>query len=220
MVETLQQPELQLVEEKIEVADELTQSELVLGVGSGVGLCITVLLVVGLWVRHAKCGQRSETSLLQEYSVGPVTGAGEDGRLCSRGGGDGGHRKSILKKQQSCDSSPDLIPHSDQESWNFCAATPRKEVMKTDMLDDSIKSSSRDGLLAHSSGCDLNVDDDDDEDGDLDHPLHIKDGLPLHNHMEDPVNVFPHKISTSTLKRGSTGSKRTFLLKEKRESIV
>ena len=58
------------------------------------------------------------------------------------------------------------------------------------------------------------------QDGDLDHPLHIKDGLPLHNHMEDPVNVFPHKISTSTLKRGSTGSKRTFLLKEKRESIV
>ena len=26
----------------------------------------------------------------------------------------GSHRKSILKKQQSCDSSPDLIPHSDQ----------------------------------------------------------------------------------------------------------
>ena len=24
------------------------------------------------------------------------------------------------------------------ESWNFCAATPRKEVMKTDMLDDSV----------------------------------------------------------------------------------
>jgi hypothetical protein len=60
MVETLQQPELQLVEEKIEVADELTQSDLVLGVGSGVGLCVTVLLVVGLWVRHAKCGQRTE----------------------------------------------------------------------------------------------------------------------------------------------------------------
>ena len=47
-----------------QVADELTQSELVLGVGSGVGLCITVLLVVGLWVRHAKCGQRSEVMMM------------------------------------------------------------------------------------------------------------------------------------------------------------
>ena len=47
-----------------QVADELTQSELVLGVGSGVGLCITVLLVVGLWVRHAKCGQRSEVMMI------------------------------------------------------------------------------------------------------------------------------------------------------------
>ena len=42
----------------------MTQSELVLGVGSGVGLCITVLLVVGLWVRHAKCGQRSEVMMM------------------------------------------------------------------------------------------------------------------------------------------------------------
>ena len=49
-------------------------------------------------------------------------------------------------------------------------------------------------------------------DDDVEHsPLHI---------MDDPVNVFPHKISTSTLKRGSAGAKRTFLLKEKRESIV
>ena len=35
-----------------------------------------------------------QTSLLQEYSVGPVTGAGDDGRLCSRGGGDGGGNAS------------------------------------------------------------------------------------------------------------------------------
>ena len=59
----------------LKVADELTQSELVLGVGSGVGLCITVLLVVGLWVRHAKCGQRSEVliinaDLTDEWSFG------------------------------------------------------------------------------------------------------------------------------------------------------
>ena len=60
MVETLQQPELQLVEEKIEVVDEMGQSDLFLGVGSGVGLCLAILLVVGFWVRHAKCGQRSE----------------------------------------------------------------------------------------------------------------------------------------------------------------
>ena len=39
-----------------------------LGVGSGVGLCITVLLVVGLWVRHAKCGQRSEVMMMM-YDV-------------------------------------------------------------------------------------------------------------------------------------------------------
>ena len=31
----------------------------------------------------------------------------------------GSHRKSILKKQQSCDSSPDLIPHSDQGVYNL-----------------------------------------------------------------------------------------------------
>ena len=51
------------------MADELTQSELVLGVGSGVGLCITILLVVGLWVRHAKCGQRSEVMMMVTMMV-------------------------------------------------------------------------------------------------------------------------------------------------------
>jgi len=204
MVETLQKPELQLVEEKIEDAEELTQSDLVLGVGSGVGLCVTVLLVVGLWVRHAKCGQRTEqTSLLQEYGTGQVNSVDDHG--CRQSDS---HRKSILKKQQNCDSSPDLIPQSDQESWNFCAATPSKDLITKDDLEDScdfihdastmsaslisIKSSSRDVLLQHST-CD----------------------------MDEAVNVFPTKISTSTLKRaGSTGNKRTFLLKEKRESIV
>ena len=73
-----------------------------------------------------------------------------------------------------------------------------------------MKSSSRDGLLAHSTGCDMN---DDDGGGSI---IEQHQGL----HMDDPVNVFPHKISTSTLKRGNAGSKRTFLLKEKRESIV
>ena len=36
---------------------------------SQVGLCITVLLVVGLWVRHAKCGQRSEVFKIFEISM-------------------------------------------------------------------------------------------------------------------------------------------------------
>ena len=77
-----------------------------------------------------------------------------------------------------------------------------------------MKSSSRDGLLAHSSGCDMN----DDDGGSI--IEHHPGGGGIGLHMDDPVNVFPHKISTSTLKRGNAGSKRTFLLKEKRESIV
>ena len=60
MVETLQQPELQLVEEKIDEDEGLVQSDLVLGVGSGVGLCLTILLFVGIWVRRARCGRRTE----------------------------------------------------------------------------------------------------------------------------------------------------------------
>lgn len=200
MVETLQQPELQLVEEKIDEDEGLVQSDLVLGVGSGVGLCLTILLFVGIWVRRARCGRRTEASLLQEYTVGQATAGDESCRRMD------GHRKSILKKHQGSDSSPDLIPHVDQESWNFCAASPCNELMKTEDLEEScefphkesmsasllsIKSSSREGLLQHSSDCD----------------------------MEDPINVFPNKISTSTLKRG-TSTQRTFLLKEKRESIV
>ena len=60
MVETLQQPELQLVEEKIDEDEGLVQSDLVLGVGSGVGICLTILLFVGIWVRRARCGRRTE----------------------------------------------------------------------------------------------------------------------------------------------------------------
>ena len=80
-----------------------------------------------------------------------------------------------------------------------------------------MKSSSRDGLLAHSTGCDMNLDLDLDDGSTMD--VHHMEKMDVH-HMDDPVNVFPHKISTSTLKRGSAGAKRTFLLKEKRESIV
>ena len=49
-----------------------------------------------------------QASLLQEYTVGQAT-AGDEG--CRRMDG---HRKSILKKHQGSDSSPDLIPHVDQ----------------------------------------------------------------------------------------------------------
>ena len=58
-VETLQQPELQLIEEKIPpVTSSMADQELVVGVGVGVGVCITVLVVVGLAVRRSSCGNR------------------------------------------------------------------------------------------------------------------------------------------------------------------
>ena len=57
-VETLQQPELQLIEEKIPEQVELGDSELVVGVGVGVGVCVTVLIVVAVAVRHSNCGRR------------------------------------------------------------------------------------------------------------------------------------------------------------------
>jgi len=207
-VETLQQPELQKVEENIELEPDIEQSDLILGVSVGVGLCVTVLLIVGFWVRHSRCGRTRQPSLIQEYrqNTGGVGGS-VDFHSADQECMQSSHRKSILKKQHSCDTSPDLIPHQDQENWNFCAGSNCNELMKTEEFDDpsefghkesmgaqllSKKSSSRDGLLLlSSSDCD----------------------------MEDPINVFPNKISSSTLKRGSS-SKRTFLLKEKRESIV
>ena len=57
-VETLQQPELQLIEEKIPVQAEMADSELVLGVGVGVAVCVTVLIIVGVAIRHSSCGRR------------------------------------------------------------------------------------------------------------------------------------------------------------------
>ena len=72
---------------------------------------------------------------------------------------------------------------------HFCNKT--KPINLASDFFSQAKNSSQDGLLLHSEDCD----------------------------MEDPSNVFPNKISSSTLKRGSS-SKRTFLLKEKRESIV
>ena len=56
-VETLQQPELQLIEEKIPAQTELGESELVLGVGLGVGVALTLLLLLGVAVRHSSCGR-------------------------------------------------------------------------------------------------------------------------------------------------------------------
>ena len=56
-VETLQQPELQLIEEKIPVQTELGESELVVGVGVGVGVALTLLILLGVAVRHSSCGR-------------------------------------------------------------------------------------------------------------------------------------------------------------------
>jgi len=193
-VETVQQPELQLVEEKIEQEPDIAESDLILGVGVGVGLCLVLLLLAGLWVRHWRCGR-----------AGP--GPPGDGGGIGPGHGQQLTRKSILKKQQSCDSSPDLIPHQDHENWNFLAGSKCNEMMQPEEFEESsdfnqkkstatsllsIKSNSRDGLLLlNSSETDL----------------------------EEVGGLFPNKISTSTLKRGSS-CKRTYLLKEKRESIV
>ena len=69
-VETLQQPELQLIEEKIPVQTELGDSELVVGVAGGVGLALTLLILLGLAVRHSSCGRpvRGEARLSTEVT--------------------------------------------------------------------------------------------------------------------------------------------------------
>ena len=119
-VETLQQPELQLVEEKIELEPDISQSDLILGVSAGVGLCVTLLLIVGFWVRHSRCGRTRQPSLIQEYrqNTGGVGGSVDfhsQDQECMQSV----QRKSILKKQHSCDTSPDLIPHQDQGKKPF-----------------------------------------------------------------------------------------------------
>jgi len=236
-VETLQQPELQLIEEKIPVQAEMADSELVLGVGVGVAVCVTVLIIVGVAIRHSSCGRRRGQSLLQtEYrpSSSREYGLGSDGStsgiMIRAGGGEEEcmqslQRKSILKNKPNCDSSPDIIPHHDHENWNFlvdgvqrdppedCDSMMQHNNVNTEPFREdeelefphkkssapgasilSLKSGSRDGLLLLTSS-DCEVDD------------------------GSGQGMFPSKISTSTLKRGSS-CKRTFLLKEKRESIV
>jgi len=187
----------------------------------------------GLIVRHSNCGRRRDPSLLQtEYRPSSASrdyglGGGEGGRHLGEAGHDHGQhladgeeecfhslqRKSILKNKPNCDTLPDLIPHHDNESWNFLVSSDQgsKDECKgmiRDFHEDedfchkakqsspaanilSLASGSRDGLLLLTSS----------EARDADSPL------------------FPNKISTSTLKRGNS-CKRTFLLKEKRESIV
>ena len=68
-VETLQQPELQLIEEKIPAQTELGESELVLGVGLGVGVALSLLVLLGVAVRHSSCGRaaRGTDTLLQHH---------------------------------------------------------------------------------------------------------------------------------------------------------
>ena len=133
IVETLQHPELQLIEEKIEPQrPPVIQSELIICVSVGSGLCLLLLLAVGLWLRNYRCGSSEEgssdgkqRSLLHcganglEYSnkysgsglTTSVTGVDEeeeeDIRHCQR-------KNILIYSQQSCESSPDLIPHHDQ----------------------------------------------------------------------------------------------------------
>ena len=66
-VETLQQPELQLIEEKIPEQLEMGENELVMGVGAGVASCITLLVIVGLIVRHSNCGRRRGKGWLSKF---------------------------------------------------------------------------------------------------------------------------------------------------------
>ena len=114
-VETLQQPELQLIEEKIPVQAEMADGELVVGVGLGVGVAVTLLVLMGVAVRRSSCGRGR-----REYR-----GGGGGSEYCS--GSESECMQSIqtiqrpclppgiLKNKQNCDnSSPDLIPHHDQ----------------------------------------------------------------------------------------------------------
>lgn len=56
-VETLQRPELQLIEEKIPLQAEMSDNELIMGVSVGTGICLTLLIIVGVVVRQSNCGR-------------------------------------------------------------------------------------------------------------------------------------------------------------------
>ena len=142
-VETLQQPELQLIEEKIPVQTELGENELVVGVGVGVGVALTLLILLGVAVRHSSCGRAargelsvflecrahwsvwsvcSGQSLLQREYRGSSREAGGGTEFCSTSDSECMQtlqRKSILKNKGHCDSSPDLIPHHDHGNFVF-----------------------------------------------------------------------------------------------------
>lgn len=55
-VETLQRPELQLIEEKIPLQAEMSDNELILGVSIGTGICLTLLIIVGVVIKRSSCG--------------------------------------------------------------------------------------------------------------------------------------------------------------------
>ena len=74
-VETLQQPELQLIEEKIPAQTELGESELVLGVAVGVGVAVTLLVLLGVAVRHSSCGRAARGQSSLSLSLSLVQGA-------------------------------------------------------------------------------------------------------------------------------------------------
>ena len=56
-VETLQRPELQLIEEKIPLQAEMSDNDLILGVSIGSGICLTLLIIVGVVVKRSSCGR-------------------------------------------------------------------------------------------------------------------------------------------------------------------
>ena len=111
-VETLQQPELQLIEEKIPVQAEMADSELVVGVGLGVGVAVSLLVLMGVAVRRSSCGRgRREYRGGSEYCSGSESECMQSIHTIQRPSLPPG----ILKNKQNCDNtSPDLIPHLDQ----------------------------------------------------------------------------------------------------------
>ena len=82
-VETLQQPELQLIEEKIPVQTELGESELVYGVGAGVGVALTLLILLGVAVRHSSCGRAARGEWSGELLTGQ-SGLFVQDKVCCR----------------------------------------------------------------------------------------------------------------------------------------
>ena len=109
LVETLQQPEIQLVEEKLDQPDNVSW-DLVTGISLGIVICLSLL--IGATVAVKKCVARRRHASAQNHMEVMVPGS------TSIVGVSSPHktskRKGILKRHQSwdCDASPDLIPQT------------------------------------------------------------------------------------------------------------